>query len=310
MNCIWAIGETVMDILFKNRQPIASVPGGSCYNSIISVGRSGVPCHFIGYTGGDIVGTQIRDFLCENGVNADYFRTRSNERSCISLAYLDDNGDADYVFYKEPPRSTPEEADSTIPFTSGDILLYGSYYAICPGTRQQVLSVLKQAASQNVTVYYDINYRRSHKEELESLLPCIQHNMQHSDIVRGSADDFDIMFETRDGQAIYDRYISPFCKVFIYTSGNGSIIVFSPAGKFEFAVPQIPAQKIVSTVGAGDNFNAGLMCALYQNNVTGNDLATLGREEWETLVNNGIKYAAAVCQSSNNYIPQGFIKTK
>lgn len=40
-------GETILDILFRQGQPVAAVPGGSTFNSIISVGRSGVPCAFV-----------------------------------------------------------------------------------------------------------------------------------------------------------------------------------------------------------------------------------------------------------------------
>ena len=38
------IGETVLDILFKNDQPQKAVPGGSTFNSIVSLGRAGVNC--------------------------------------------------------------------------------------------------------------------------------------------------------------------------------------------------------------------------------------------------------------------------
>ena len=62
MNCelrkVVGVGETILDILFKNNQPVAAVAGGSSFNSIISVGRAGVPCAFVGYTGADVVGQQ------------------------------------------------------------------------------------------------------------------------------------------------------------------------------------------------------------------------------------------------------------
>lgn len=41
------IGETVLDILFKNDQPIKVVPGGSTFNSIVSLGRAGVDCAMV-----------------------------------------------------------------------------------------------------------------------------------------------------------------------------------------------------------------------------------------------------------------------
>ncbi|MBQ7683359.1 MAG: carbohydrate kinase, partial [Bacteroidaceae bacterium] len=98
------VGETVLDILFRDGQPKAAVHGGSSFNSIISVGRAGVPCTFVGYTGADIVGRQTVDFLRANGVGTEHFQVRQGEKSCISLAFLADNGDASYIFYKEPPH--------------------------------------------------------------------------------------------------------------------------------------------------------------------------------------------------------------
>lgn len=35
------IGETVLDILFKNDQPQKAIPCGSTFNSIVSLGRAG-----------------------------------------------------------------------------------------------------------------------------------------------------------------------------------------------------------------------------------------------------------------------------
>ena len=89
MRTITAMGETIMDILFRNGQPVAAVPGGSCFNSIISIGRTGLPCRFIGYTGKDKVGIDTQSFLLKNGVSIDNFEVREGEKSAISLAFLD-----------------------------------------------------------------------------------------------------------------------------------------------------------------------------------------------------------------------------
>ena len=37
---IAGIGETVLDILFRNGQPQAAVPGGSVFNAMVSLGRT------------------------------------------------------------------------------------------------------------------------------------------------------------------------------------------------------------------------------------------------------------------------------
>ena len=44
MRKVFGIGETVLDIIFRNDQPLKAVPGGSTFNAMISIGRTGTPC--------------------------------------------------------------------------------------------------------------------------------------------------------------------------------------------------------------------------------------------------------------------------
>ena len=69
MQKVIGIGETVLDIIFKNEQPIGAVPGGSTFNCLISLGRSGVKASLVSETGNDHVGRRIIDFIekkCKN----------------------------------------------------------------------------------------------------------------------------------------------------------------------------------------------------------------------------------------------------
>ena len=136
LNKVLGVGETILDILFKNNQPVAAVPGGSSFNSIISVGRAGVPCAFVGYTGADVVGQQTVDFMHKNGVSTEYFEVREEEKSAVSLAFLNEKGDANYVFYKQPPLAKPDWKAPSL--QANDILLLSSYYAICKGARPMI----------------------------------------------------------------------------------------------------------------------------------------------------------------------------
>ena len=47
MRKVIGIGETILDILFRDGQPQAAVPGGSVYNAMISLGRMGQNVTFI-----------------------------------------------------------------------------------------------------------------------------------------------------------------------------------------------------------------------------------------------------------------------
>lgn len=81
MRKIIGIGETILDIIFRNNQPSHAVPGGSTFNTLISLGRLGVPTTFISEIGKDTVGDIIIDFMKKNGVcteNLDIFCERKN----------------------------------------------------------------------------------------------------------------------------------------------------------------------------------------------------------------------------------------
>ncbi len=298
---IYAIGETVMDILFKEDKPIDAVPGGSAFNSVISIGRVGVPCAFIGYTGKDHVGDLTVDFLKANGVDVRYFEQKDKVKSCISLAFLDELGDAHYVFYKDTPVSN-SLLDRKLEFLPGDALLLGSYYAVSAGTRNQIKGVLDAAVAAGATVYYDLNFRSSHKDELPELMPAILDNFRRATVVRGAADDFEVMWGERDARKIYKEHIARYCRIFICTSGAGRITVCTPDDAWDFDVQQVA--DVVSTVGAGDNFNAGFLCALSRRQMS---LAgSIEKVDMAPLIESGVRFASAVCRSTENYVPVSF----
>lgn len=292
------VGETILDILFRGGQPVAAVPGGSSFNSIISVGRAGVPCTFVGYTGADCVGQQTVDFLRSNGVGTEYFQIRQGEKSAISLAFLDHDGEATYAFYREPLHM--RESWTLPALVHGDVLLYGSYYAACAGMRPLITQLQDLAAQSAAIVYYDLNFRPGHSDERESLTPNIMQNFRRSTIVRCSTDDIDVLFSSRSARDIYNKYISHCCPYFICTAGADQIIVCTPRECYEFFAP--PIDDVVSTVGAGDSFNAGFSCALIWEDIMLEDLPALGYDTWQRLIATACRFAGETCRSTENYI--------
>ena len=260
MQRVIGIGETVLDILFKNDQPQKAVPGGSTFNSIVSLGRAGVPCAMVTQTGSDHIGDIICDFLRKNGVSDEFVCRKPNTKSHITLAFLDEHNDAQYEFYKDHASDLLEGLRSERVkelMNEGDIVLFGSFFAINPVIRPVVGTLLKEAREAGAWLYYDVNFRKNHIADLPDVMPNIEENMRLADIVRGSIEDFDYLFGLQDGDSIYER-VRPLCSTFILTDGARSIRVYTPEGCEAYPVEQI---KTVSTVGAGDNFNAGYIYA-------------------------------------------------
>ena len=252
------IGETVLDILFKNDQPQKAVPGGSTFNSIVSLGRAGVPCAMVTEVGGDHVGDLICHYLLDNGVSSEYVCRHEHVKSHITLAFLDEHNDAQYVFYKDHASVW---LDGRLPqMGKNDVVLFGSFFSINPAIRSVVGGLLRAAHEARAWLYYDVNFRKNHIADLPEVMPNIEENMRWADVVRGSMEDFDYMFGLHNGDAIYER-VSHLCHTLILTDGARPIRVYTPEGCETYPVQEI---ETVSTVGAGDNFNAGYIFAMLQ----------------------------------------------
>jgi fructokinase len=259
MQRVIGIGETVLDILFKKDQPQKAVPGGSTFNSIVSLGRAGVPCAMITQTGSDHIGDMICDFLRQNGVSDKFVCRKPNTKSHITLAFLNEHNDAQYEFYKDHATDLLDIPLSQI--TSDDIVLFGSFFAINPVIRPVTRKLLTEAHKAGAWLYYDVNFRKNHIADLPNILPNIEENMCLASVVRGSMEDFNYLFGLQDADAIFER-VRSLCSTLILTDGARSIRVYERDQMTVYNVPQI---STVSTVGAGDNFNAGYIYAKLHN---------------------------------------------
>ncbi len=303
MRKVIGIGETVLDIIFKDGKPISAVPGGSAFNATISLGRSGVNTTFISEAGNDRVGEFVIKFLKDNGVNADNVNVFPDSKSPVSLAFLDENNNADYIFYKDHPHDQLEFVYPEV--NRDDVVLFGSFFAINPVVRPQVAGFLEYAHEHGAILYYDINYRSSHKNEIMKITPNLIENLEFSDIVRGSDEDFGILYNQPDADKVYNAEISFYCKKFICTRGAMPAVVHAESG-FRKEYPVIKTD-VKSTIGAGDNFNAGFIYGMLKYGITRDDIENgLSEEQWDCIVECGDKFSAECCKDIFNYVSVEF----
>lgn len=301
MRKVFGIGETILDIIFKNDSPFAAVPGGSVFNGLISLGRLNVPVSFISELGNDHVGNIIRNFMADNNLSTDFVDCYADGRSPISLAFLDDSRNADYMFYKDYPA---QRLDVPLPkIEKDDIFIFGSYYALNPALRNRVSEFLRYAKERGAILYYDPNFRNAHAHEAIKLTPTILENLEFADIVRGSDEDFFNIFKSNDMEYVYHEHIEFYCKNFITTHGEGGVNLFTE--RLKEHIPSKPI-KPLSTIGAGDNFNAGLIFGMIKHNIGKKELKDMDKSAWESVIKYGIDFASEVCGSYDNYISKDF----
>ena len=106
-------------------------------------------------------------------------------------------------------------------------------------------------------------------------------------------EDFDYLFGLQDADAIYER-VRFLCSTLILTDGARSIRVFTPEGCETYPVAKIDT---VSTVGAGDNFNAGYIYAKLR-----------GIDDQSSRIAMAQRWSQDVCQQLGNNISDSLVK--
>ena len=304
MRKVIGIGETILDILFRDGQPQAAVPGGSVYNAVISLGRMGQNVTFSSETGNARVGEMILANMRENGVDTANVNVFPEGKSPVSLAFLNERNDAEYIFYKDYPRQRLEVNMPEI--SSDDIIMIGSYFAITPVLRDKVKELLDRAHDAGAIIYYDVNFRSTHANEAIKLMPTIIENFEYADILRGSTEDFQNMFRQPDADKVYSNHVGFYCPNFICTDADGDVRLRTKHVCKDYPVTPL---KAVSTIGAGDNFNAGVVYGLLKYRVRRADLAELTEADWDAIIRCGMDFSADVCKSVSNSVSKEFAES-
>lgn len=300
MRKIYGIGETVFDIIFKNGQPQAAKPGGAMLNSIVSLGRVGQPVHFISEYADDDVGSLIDAFLHANGVDNSFVHHYRDGKTKLALAFLNERNDASYTFYE---KYSEKRLDIEFPvIVKNDILLCGSIYAITDEIRDKFRSLVGAAYRNGAIVIYDPNFRSAHRHELERLKPLIVENMSMASMVRGSDEDFSNIFGASTPDEAWEA-VKNYCHCLVYTANAEGVYVRTENFSGRFPVKKLTP---VSTIGAGDNFNAGMMAAIYINGINAEQLGSIGEEIWTRIITMGVDFASEVCMSYENYVSEEF----
>ena len=302
---VFCIGETVLDIIFLEDKPVAAKPGGSLMNAAVSLARAGIKAHLISEIFKDDPGRMILQFLIENGVSTDFLIQYDTGNTPVALAFLDEAAEANYIFYKFFPE---ERMNQELPIPNEhDVVLFGSFYSITSEIREKLKHFLVNARNNEALIIYDPNFRRSHLKDLPRILPMIMENISFSDIVRGSHEDFLHIFATHNPNKAFFEIQRCGCNNLVYTRNDHDVTIIT--GNHRFSLP-VPIIKPISTIGAGDSFNAGLIYGLLKENLERQNIPQLDGGQWRTLINDGILFSQEVCLSLDNYISKNFVQLR
>ncbi len=294
-NMIYTLGETLLDIIFKSDGSLSATPGGAMLNVAVSLARRKTPVTLISELGDDLTGNRIIGFLLDEGISSKCITRYQSGKTSLALAFLDKDAKPSYNFYKTYPERRKLITDMR--FTNNDYLLFGSVYSLDPDIRKDVVAIINKAKQNGTTIIYDPNIRHAYHLDNTLFRQAVQENIATAHIIKGSDEDFTNLF----GPGNPDTWAELIRK----TNKNATVIVTlgqnGCAGYVNNRIIKIPAKKIkaVSTVGAGDAFNAGM---LYTMNRTGEKPDILSDNQWNSILETATDFAAEVCSREENYV--------
>ncbi len=301
MRKIYTIGETVYDVIFQQGQIKTGKAGGSMLNASVSLGRIGLDVSFISEVGNDDLGNVILHFLKVNNVDVSNIQRYDEGKTPVALAFLDEKKNARYSFYKYYPDQRLRRPFPKI--YKNDIVLFGSFFAVNPEVRERVFEFVVGAKDAGAIVIYDPNIRHPKHHNPKKILPVVFQNFSVANIVRASHEDFETLFgvcDPKEAVKIVQEYGNA---DLIFTHSSQFVFLHSSMVSESFSVPKI---EVLSTIGAGDNFNAGIVYAIVNENISAIGLKNVDQDRWGRIINTGVQFSQEVCKSLDNYLPEGF----
>jgi fructokinase len=301
---VYTVGETVLDIIFKTIDDVKVKPGGSILNTAVSLGRLGVDVFHISTMATDKASDMLVSFLEQNGVNSNFIFRNNLIKTSLALAYLNEKNNAEYTFYKD--RLEFQNKLEFPELEKNDIVHYGSFFSINENMHAQLHAFLDKIDNQQVIKIYDPNFRKPHLPQLEQLKPMIENNFTKADIVKASDEDFENIYGFKTGNEAWMAIQRFGVKVLFYTKGERGSELYCKNGNIELNSHKI---EVVSTIGAGDTYSAGIIYYLSSKLNDTIVLDEISLDEWRNCIKLAHMFSAQTCQSLDNYLSTEFCKS-
>ena len=290
---ILSCGEALIDMLprtsTQGEAAFAPYAGGAVFNTAIALGRLGAPSGFFSGLSTDMLGEILADTLTASQVETQ-FCARSDRPTTVSFVKLV-NGQATYAFYDEGTAGLMLSQDDLPALPDAvDTLFFGGISLVNDPAASTYEALQARESAARVTMI-DPNIRPGFIAGKEAPYRArIERMVARADIVKLSDEDLHWLMGPGDLTTLARAILAKGPKVVFITEGAaGARAVTATQDRF------VAAQKVTvaDTVGAGDTFNAGALCALHQAGALTKDrLAAVTDAELDAALSLGTRAAA------------------
>jgi fructokinase len=255
------IGESLIDLVQHPDGSTQEHVGGSPANVAVGLARLGHDVTFATRLGDDERGARIAGYLQGEGISlAGGSVSHTGSPTSVATATLDAAGAAAYGF------ELAWELPGLQPLDGVTHVHTGSVAATLEPGASAVLAAI-QSARPAATISYDLNARPPLMGDPHEVRAKIEALIGLSDVVTASDEDIAWLYE---GAPISDLLrlwgqLGP--ALTVVTRGEQGAVVGLSIG--ELTSVDVPAVRVVDTIGAGDSFMAGLLSGLLDTGLLG-----------------------------------------
>ncbi len=261
---ILSCGEALIDMLprtsTEGERAFAPYAGGAVFNTAIALGRLGAPSAFFSGLSTDMLGEILAETLQASKVDTSHC-ARSGRPTTVAFVKLV-NGQASYAFYDENTAGlmlTQDQLPDLPPEV--DTLFFGGISLVNDPAASTYAALQAREFSARVTMI-DPNIRPGFIAGKEGPYRArIEAMIARADIVKLSDEDLHWLRGAGDVEALARQILAQGPRIVFITEGAaGARAVTARQNRF-IAAQQV---TVADTVGAGDTFNAGALCALHE----------------------------------------------
>lgn len=267
-----ALGEILIDFTFAGKSAdgknlFEENPGGAPANCVAALTKLGGKGAFIGMTGEDSFGKDLKSVLEGLKINTDGLCTTKKQHTTLAFVSLDQNGERHFSFCRNPGADTQlskEDLNHEL-LKNAKILHIGSLSLTdepAKSATEEAVKIVKEAGG---LISYDPNYRETLWGGRKDAIPTIKSMIPLADILKVSEEELALLYGSEISlEETAKQILSEGPKLLLVTLGSEGVFYACKmaGGKEECGKVASKKVSVVDTTGAGDSFNGGLLYRL------------------------------------------------
>lgn len=267
-----ALGEILIDFTFAGtnsdgKKLYEENPGGAPANCVSAVAKLGGKGAFIGMTGRDSFGEDVRRVLEGLKVDTSGMRYTDSQHTTLAFVSLDPNGERHFSFCRNPGADTqirPEDLDEEI-LKNARIFHIGSLSLTDEPAKTATLTAIEIVKKAGGLISYDPNYRANLWHGRSDAIPLMKSIFPFADTVKVSDEELALLFGKETGvEDGGNKILDLGARLAMITLGAKGVYYAAKLPDKSRISGTIGCAdvKVVDTTGAGDSFTGGMLYRL------------------------------------------------